>query len=117
MPFVVGPWVPALLDLVELRSGERVLDIATGTGVAARLAARRVSPGGALTGLDLNEAMLGEAKRLPLPLGLAVDWRGDCNGSAFADRTYDVVLCRQGLQLFPDRPNALGEMHRVLRSG
>lgn len=46
VPFVVGPWVPALLDRAELRSGERVLDIATGTGVVARLAARRVSPAG-----------------------------------------------------------------------
>lgn len=118
VPFVVGPWVPALLDLAELRSGERVLDIATGTGVVARLAARRVSPAGAVTGLDLNEAMLEEAKRLPLPVGLAVDWRqGSALALPFADQTYDVVLCQQGLQFFPDRPKALGEMHRVLRSG
>jgi ubiquinone/menaquinone biosynthesis C-methylase UbiE len=97
VPFVVGPWVPALLDLAELRSGERVLDIATGTGVVARLAARRVSPVGAVTGLDLNEAMLEEAKRLPLPLGLTVDWRqGSALALPFADQTYDVVLCQQG---------------------
>jgi SAM-dependent methyltransferase len=76
-----GRGVPALLDLAELRSGERVLDIATGTGVVARLAVRRVNPGGAVTGLDLNEGMLKEARRLPLPLGLTVDWR---QGSALA---------------------------------
>ena len=68
VPFVVGPWVPALLDLAELKPGARVLDIATGTGVVARLAARRVSPGGMVTGLDLNEAMLEEARRLPCRL-------------------------------------------------
>jgi len=44
VPFVVGPWVPGLLDLAALRPGERVLDVATGTGVVARLAVRQVSP-------------------------------------------------------------------------
>jgi ubiquinone/menaquinone biosynthesis C-methylase UbiE len=115
VPFVVGPWVPALLDLADLRPGERVLDIATGTGVVARLAARRVSPGGTVTGLDLNEAMLEQAKRLPLPPGLTVDWRqGTALALPFVDRRYDVVLCQQGLQFFPDRLKALGEMRRVL---
>jgi SAM-dependent methyltransferase len=118
VPFVVGPWVPGLLDLADLRPGKRVLDIATGTGVVARLAARRVSPGGTVTGLDLNDAMLEEAKRLPLPLGLTVDWRqGSALALPFADGTYDVVLCQQGIQFFPDRLKALGEMRRVLRSG
>ena len=52
VPFVTGPWVPALLDLAEVQAGERVLDIATGTGVVARLAARRVAPGGTVTGVQ-----------------------------------------------------------------
>ena len=118
VPFVVGPWAPTLLDLAALRTGECVLDIATGTGVVARLAARRVSPDGTVTGLDLNEAMLEEAKRLPLPPGLTVEWRhGSALALPFADATYDVVLCQQGLQFFPDRPKALGEMRRALVSG
>jgi ubiquinone/menaquinone biosynthesis C-methylase UbiE len=75
VPFVVGPWVPKLLDLAEVRAGERVLDIACGTGVVARLAARRVERGGTVTGLDLNEGMLAVARRLPLPPGLTIDWR------------------------------------------
>ena len=116
VPF--GPWVPALLDLADLKPGARVLDIATGTGVVARLAARRVSPGGMVTGLDLNEAMLEEARRLPLPPGLTVDWReGSALALPFADETYNVVLCQQGLQFFPDRVKALGEMRRVLAAG
>jgi ubiquinone/menaquinone biosynthesis C-methylase UbiE len=118
VPFVVGPWAPALLDLAQLRPGERVLDIATGTGVVARLAARRVSPGGTVTGLDLNAAMLEEAKGLPLPPGLTVDWhQGSALALPFADTMYDVALCQQGLQFFPERLKALGEMHRVLVSG
>lgn len=118
VPFVSGPWVPVLLDLAKLRPAERVLDIAAGTGAVARLAARRVSPGGAVTGLDLNEAMLEQAKRLPLPPGLTIDWRqGSALALPFPDGVYDVVLCQHGLQFFPDRPKALGEMRRVLTSG
>lgn len=118
VPFILGPWVPSLLDLAGLRPGEHVLDIATGTGVVARLAARRVNPGGTVAGLDLNEAMLEEAKRLPLPPGLTIDWRqGSALALPFADGMWDVVLCQQGLQFFPDRLKALGEMRRVLTSG
>jgi SAM-dependent methyltransferase len=118
VPFILGPWVPSLLHLAGLRPGERVLDIATGTGVVARLAARRVTPGGTVAGLDLNEAMLEEAKRLPLPPGLTIDWRqGSALALPFADGMWDVVLCQQGLQFFPDRLKALGEMRRVLTSG
>jgi SAM-dependent methyltransferase len=118
VPFVVGPWAPPLLDIADVRPGERVLDIATGTGVVARLAARRVHPGGTVTALDLNDAMLQEAKRLPLPPGLTIDWRqGSALALPFADGICDVVLCQQGLQFFPDRLKALDEMRRVLMPG
>jgi ubiquinone/menaquinone biosynthesis C-methylase UbiE len=115
VPFVIGPWVPALLDLAELQAGERVLDVACGTGVVSRLAARRVAPRGTVTGLDLNEGMLAVAMRLPLPPDLTIDWHhGSALALPFPDTTFDVVLCQQGLQFFPDRLKALAEMHRVL---
>ncbi len=118
VPFVTGPWAPPLLDLAGLRAGERVLDVACGTGVVSRLAARRVAPGGAVTGLDLNEGMLSVAGRLPLPPGLTIDWRqGSALDLPFADRAFDVVVCQHGLMFFPDRLKALGEMRRVLTPG
>src|SRR4030095_11780803 len=93
VPFVVGPWVPGLLDLAELRAGERVLDVACGTGVVSRLAARRVTPGGTVTGFDLNDGMLAAARRLPLPPGLAIDWRqGSALDLPFGDPAFGVVL-------------------------
>jgi SAM-dependent methyltransferase len=117
VPFWLGPWVPGLLDLGALRVGERVLDVATGTGVVARPAARRVAPRGTVTGLDLNAGMLEVARRLPLPPGLTIDWReGSAVDLPFTDGAFDVVLCQQGVQFFPDRPKALGEMRRVLTS-
>jgi ubiquinone/menaquinone biosynthesis C-methylase UbiE len=117
VPFVSGPWAPGLLDLADLRAGQRVLDVATGTGVVARLAARRVIPGGTVTGVDLNEGMLKAARQLPLPPGVTIDWRqGSALALPFSDKAFDVVLCQQGLQFFPDRAKALGEMRRVLVS-
>jgi SAM-dependent methyltransferase len=118
VPFITGPLVLPLLDLAELRAGERVLDVACGTGAVSRLAARRVAPSGAVTGLDLNEGMLAVAGRLPLPSGLTIDWReGSALALPFADRAFDVVVCQLGLMFFPDRLTALDEMRRVLTPG
>src|SRR5262249_13647424 len=92
-----------------------VLDIACGTGVVSRLAARRVAPDGTVTGLDLNESMLAVARRLPLPPGLTIDWRqSSALALPFVDGAFDVAFCQQGLQFFPDRLKALGVMRRVL---
>ena len=115
VPFVLGPWAPRLLDLAALREGERVLDIACGTGVVARLAARRVGATGSVVGLDLNPGMLAVARRLPRPPGTSIDFReGSASALPFGNGEFDVALCQQGLQFFPDRPLALREMRRVL---
>jgi SAM-dependent methyltransferase len=117
VPFVSHPMVLPLLDLADIRPGERVLDIATGTGVLARLAARRVTPGGAVTGLDLNDEMLKAARELPLPPGLNIEWRqGSAQALPFDDGAFDVVVCQQGFQFFPDRIAALHQMRRVLHA-
>jgi ubiquinone/menaquinone biosynthesis C-methylase UbiE len=117
VPFVGGPMAPPLLDLADLQPGERVLDLATGTGMLARLAARRVTPDGAVTGLDLNDEMLKAARELPLPPGLKIEWRqGSAQALPFDDGAFDVVLCQQAFQFFPNRMAALHQMRRVLGS-
>ncbi len=115
---ILGPWVPGLLDRAGVRSGERVLDVACGTGAVARVAAERVGASGRVTGLDLNAGMLAVARSLPAPPGAAITW---IERSALDTRlpagSFDVVVCQQGLQFFPDKIAALSEMHRLLAPG
>ena len=118
VPTVFKPWAADLVALAELRQGERVLDVACGTGVVARLAAEDVGTTGEVTGLDLNPSMLLVARSRPAPPGTPVTW---VEGSALAmplpNALFDVVLCQQGLQFFPDQRAGLREMKRVLVPG
>jgi ubiquinone/menaquinone biosynthesis C-methylase UbiE len=115
---ILGPWASSLVDAAHLAGGERVLDLACGTGVVARIAAQRVGPHGRVTGIDLNPGMISVARSLPAPDGALIEW---LEGSALAiplpDASVDVVLCQQGLQFFPDKALALREMRRVLDRG
>lgn len=116
--YVMGPWAPGLVELAGLRSGERVLDLACGTGLIARLAAPRVGFGGSVTGLDFNAGMLAVARSQPPVPGAAISWvEGSATAMDIPDGSFDVILCQQGLQFFPDRFAALREMHRVLVPG
>jgi ubiquinone/menaquinone biosynthesis C-methylase UbiE len=111
VPSIFSSWVPVLLDLVALKPGERVLDVACGTGIVAREAALRVGPSGRVVGLDLNGSMLARARAH----GSAVDWHeGNALALPFSDNAFDVVVCQQGLQFFPDTAAALSEARRVL---
>lgn len=101
-----------LLELAEVKPGERVLDVATGTGIVARLAAARVGDEGAVTGTDVNEGMLAAAAAAGPG---EVEWRqADVADLPFADGSYDLVTCQQGLQFVTDHRGALHEMRRVL---
>jgi ubiquinone/menaquinone biosynthesis C-methylase UbiE len=112
---ILGPWAPGLIEAAAVRKGDRVLDLACGTGVVARLAAARVGETGQVTGLDLNAGMLATARSLPLPPGAPVEWvQASALDTQLPDRSFDVVLCQQGVQFFPDRLAALREVSRVL---
>lgn len=111
-------WAPGLVALAALQPGGRVLDVACGTGLVTHLAAAGVGPTGRVTGLDYNAGMLAVARSLPPPSGASVTWvEGDAGAMDFPDASFEVILCQQGLQFFPDKPASLREMHRVLVPG
>jgi len=116
VPYILGPWAPSLVDAASVSSGDRVLDIACGTGVVTRVAAQRAGKAARVVGLDLNPGMLAVARSLPALA--AVEWlQRSALDLGLPDASFDVVLCQQGLQFFPDRALAVREMHRVLDEG
>lgn len=118
VPSIFGPWANDLVDFAALQPGDRVVDIACGTGIVARTAARRVGPGGSVIGLDLSTPMLEAARSAAMAEGVSIEWQeGSAVKLSLVDEAVDIVLCQQGLQFFPDRSAALSEMHRVLRRG
>ena len=116
--YILGPWAPGLVQIAKLREGERVLDLACGTGVVARIAAERAGVSGHVTGLDLNAGMLTVARALPPPAGAPVIWiERSALDTGLAAESFDVILCQQGFQFFPDKATAVREMRRVLAPG
>jgi ubiquinone/menaquinone biosynthesis C-methylase UbiE len=105
------PWAEELVRLAEVGDGDRVLDVACGTGIVARSAGARVGARGKVVGIDLNEDMLGVA-RSSSP---AVEWRvGNAAALPFADGAFEVAFCQQAIQFFSEPVQALREMRRVL---
>ena len=118
VPTLFAPWAHDLLDLAALQSGERVLDVACGTGIVARLAATQVGETGHVVGVDLNRGMLDVAGAQTSPSAATVAWReGDVIALPCDDAAFDVVLCQQGFQFFPEKAGALREIYRVLAPG
>ena len=114
LPALFAQWPPQVAEAAGLQAGQHVLDVACGTGVLACEAARRVTPGGRVTGLDRNPGMLEIARRKDP----TVDWReGLAEALPFADAAFDAVVCQFGLMFFDDRAKALAEMWRVLKPG
>jgi ubiquinone/menaquinone biosynthesis C-methylase UbiE len=108
VPRLFARWAARLVDVAGVGEGQRVLDVACGTGAVARAAEERTDQ---VTGLDVNEAMLTVARRLRPNL----QWRrGDAGELPFPAASFDVVLCQAALMFFPDPERALREMGRVL---
>lgn len=118
VPAIGEPVSAVLLETAELRPGERVLDVACGTGVVTRHAAEQVGPTGTVTGIDVAPDMIDVARATPSPATPTIEWHvGDAMSLPFPDGTYDVVLCQMGLMFMEDRAAAITEMRRVLASG
>jgi ubiquinone/menaquinone biosynthesis C-methylase UbiE len=115
VPVLFTECAERLLDVAAPEPGDRVLDVACGTGIVTRLAASRATLG-RLVGCDLNDAMLDVARSVAS--GCGAEWRrADAAALPFADGGFDVVYCQQGLQYVPDRLAGLREMARVLAPG
>ena len=114
VPALFRPWGPVLCDAARVGPGQRVLDVACGTGALTVAAAARVAPGGAVFGLDANPQMLAVARRKHG----GIEWHdGRAEALPFADASFDRVLSQFGLMFFDDRIAALREIRRVLRPG
>jgi ubiquinone/menaquinone biosynthesis C-methylase UbiE len=114
---VSSHFLPFLLSVAGVAAGMKVLDIATGTGLAAAECLRAVGPEGQVVAADLSEAMVEQAKqRLSTAQNItfAVE-----NGQSlsFVDNSFDALVCSLGLMFFPDPSRGLSEFLRVLRPG
>ncbi len=119
VPRLFAPWANLLLDHVGLMPGESLLDVATGPGTVARLAAIRAGGSGRVVACDFSPAMLGMARNKPPQPDAAPISYLECRADALdvPSDSMDAVICQQGLQFFPDRPAALAEMRRAARAG
>ena len=115
VPSLFRAWAVSLVKLAELVPGERVLDVACGSGIVARSAAPEVSATGSVTGFDVDPEMLRVARTAAAGIVPSIEWcEGDALELPFGDRSFDVVFCQQGLQFFSDPVAAVMEMQRVL---
>ena len=114
-PALFAPWARILLEHATPQPSERVLDLACGTGTVARHVAPMVGATGKVVALDINPDMLAVALSHPAPAGAPIEWRvGDATSLDLSHDAFDLVLCQQGLQFFPERAAAVREVRRVL---
>jgi ubiquinone/menaquinone biosynthesis C-methylase UbiE len=107
-----------MLDMVGPQHGERVLDVACGTGLVTMRIAEAVGAAGAVVGTDISGQMVEEARRIAAERGfdnISFE-RADAEALPFADATFDAAVCGLGLMYVPDPIKALTEMRRLLSS-
>jgi ubiquinone/menaquinone biosynthesis C-methylase UbiE len=114
VPALFQQWAPIVLDSAKIRAGDRILDIACGTGVLAREARSRHGDSNSVAGIDAGAGMLAVAERLDP----GVDWRqGLAESLPYETASFDAVVSQFGLMFFRDRAGAIREMLRVLAPG
>ena len=113
----MAPFVDSLVSAC-VGSGDAVLDVACGTGFAARAAAAAAGDGARIEGTDINPAMIAQASAIAQDTGVDIHWReASALDLPYDDREFDAVICQQGIQFFPEPTAAIREMARVLRLG
>jgi len=112
------PWAEDLIRLAAVTEGERILDVACGTGIVARQVASRVGEAGRVVGLDVNGDMLSVARAASADSRPPIEWRqGNALDLPFQPGDFDAVFCEQAIAFFSEPVTALGEMRRVLAAG
>ena len=111
-------FIPFLLSAANVSAGQRVLDVATGTGLAAEAALALVGPTGLVTATDISPQMAERAReRLKVAPNATVQTEDGQALGGLPDGSFDAVICSLGLMFFPDPARGLGQFRRVLRSG
>ena len=114
LPALFAAWTPRVVAAAALQPGQRVVDVACGTGVLAMEAALATSPGGHIVGVDLNPGMLAVAERK----APEIDWlEAPAESLPFQPEAFDAAVSQFGLMFFEDKPAAIAEMWRVIRPG
>ena len=115
----LAPAQSRLLEMADIRPGERALDVACGTGLVTCRIARQVGESGTVVGVDVAGKMVAYAQQVAANQRLRhVTWaRMDAEALLFPDGTFDVALCALGLMYVPHPVKALQEMYRVLHPG
>jgi len=114
VPALFADWPPHVLAAAQVATGDRVLDVACGTGALACAAEQRAGPAGDVVGLDVNKGMLTVARKK----SAGITWQeGTAELLPFADDSFDRVVSQFGLMFFQDRGKAIAEMLRVARTG
>ena len=115
VPSLFEPWARELIRRAQVWKGDRVLDVACGTGIVA---CRIAGTGATVTGVEISAARIAQARVRAREENVPVTFiEGDATTLRFANASFDLVMCQQGLQFFANKPAAAKEMRRVIASG
>ncbi len=109
-------WTEMLVRIAAPQPGEHVLDVACGTGIGARLVGEAIGSGSTVAGLDIDAGVIEVARAAAGRSGAQIEWHcASALTMPFDAESFDLCLCFQGLQFFPDRVAGLAEIRRVLK--